>query len=158
MEQFIELFVGALHLEDKSYLLDVFSGTAPYTNNALKKLAGAGAYCFDHVYTQVAVLLKIQTTTKQSLVAANDASTAIYDHVLQYLPDDSPLLDKVDYRLQRHWNNKGNSMEALALLLAEDGHHVLIWTMAGCVSKFLTKTSPMLALVHMFSPDQGGYR
>ena len=36
MTQFIEFFVGALHLEDKSYLLDVFSGTAPKTNNAKK--------------------------------------------------------------------------------------------------------------------------
>ena len=31
MDQFTELFAGALHLEDKSYLVDVFSGSAPYT-------------------------------------------------------------------------------------------------------------------------------
>ena len=73
MNQFIDFFVGALHVEDHSYLIDVFSGTAPYTNSPLKKLAAAGAYFFDHVYSQVAVLLKIQTTTKQTLVAATNA-------------------------------------------------------------------------------------
>ena len=130
MNHSIDFFIGALHVEDHSYLIDVFSGTPPYTNNPLKQLAPAGAYFFDHVYSQVAVLLKIQTTTKQTLVAANNAFCEIYDSVLQHLPDDSPLADKSDYCLQRRWNNKGNSMETLALLLAEDGHHVLVWIMA----------------------------
>ena len=106
------------------------SGAAPFTNNPLKKLASAAAYFFDHVDSQLAVMLKLQTTTKQTLVAANDACCEIYDLVLQHLPDHSPLADKVDHCFQRHWNNKGNSIEALALLLAEDGHHVLIWIMA----------------------------
>ena len=95
-----DFFIGALHVEDHSYLLDVFSGTPPYTDNPLKKLAAAGAYLFDH--SQVAVLLKIQTTTKQTLVAANNAFCEIYDSILQHLPDDSPLADKSDYCLQRH--------------------------------------------------------
>ena len=60
MNQFIDLFVGVLHLDEKSYLIDVFSGTAPFTNNSLRKLASAGAYFFDHVYSQVAVLMKTQ--------------------------------------------------------------------------------------------------
>ena len=152
MHQFIELFVGALHLDEKSYLLDVFSGTAPFTKDSLKKLAAAGAYFFDHVYSQVAVLPKIQTTTKQNLVAANDAFCEIYDQIPQYLPDDSTLLDRVDHCPQRHWNNKGNSMEALALLLAEDGHHVLIWTMAWmCVQISYTGQSYAFVSPYVFS-------
>ena len=94
MNQFIDFLIGALYVEDHSYLTDVFSGTAPFTNNPLKKLASAGAYFFDHVYSQLAVMLKIQTTTKQTLVAANDAFCEIYDLVLQHLPDDSLLADK----------------------------------------------------------------
>ena len=72
MNQFIDLFIGALHVEDHGYLTDVFSRTAPFTNSPLKKLASAGACFFDHVYSQLAVMLQIQTTTKKALVEAND--------------------------------------------------------------------------------------
>ena len=117
-------------MDEHHYLLEVFSGSAPYPNSPLKKLASAGASFFDHVYTQLAVMLKIQTTTNQNLVAANDAFCEIYDTILQHLPGGSPLADKIDSCVQRHWNKNGNSMEALSLLLAEHGHHVLIWIMA----------------------------
>ena len=61
--------------------------------------------------------LKVQTTTKQNLVAANDSLVEIYDLVFQYISPDSPLYEHSDTLLHRHWNNKGNSMESLALLL-----------------------------------------
>ena len=64
MNQFIEFFVRALHLDGKSYLLDIFSGTVPYTNDSLKKLVAAGIYFFDHIYSQAAILLKIQIIIK----------------------------------------------------------------------------------------------
>ena len=148
----MDLFIGALHIGDHSYLTDVFSGTAPFTNNPLKKLASAGACFFDHVYSQLAVILKIQTATKQNLVAGNDSLCETYDLILQHLPDHSPLADKIDHWLQRHWNNKGNSMEALALLLAEDGYHVLIWIMAWvCIQISYQGQSYALVNPYVFS-------
>ena len=143
MHQLIDLLTGALHMDGHSYLIDEFSGTTPFTNNPLKKLASAGACFFDHVSFQMAVMLKIQTTTNQNLVAANTAECEICDTVLQHLPGDRPLSDKIDHCIRRHWNKKGNSMEALALLLAEDGHHVLIWIMAWICIQITTKESLM---------------
>ena len=87
LEQFAQVLVEVTH--GHKHLLDVLSGQAPFTNAPLKKLASAGSY----VYAQIGSLLKVQTTTKQ-------------------ISPDSPLFEYSDALLQRHWNNKANSMES----------------------------------------------
>ena len=128
LDQFAHILVEVVH--SHQHLLDVFAGHAPFTNAPLKKLASAGSYYFDHVYTQIGTLLKAQTTTKQNLVAANDSLVEIYDVFFQFTSPDSHLYEHSDTLLNRHWNNKGNSMESLALLLAELGFHPVVWIMA----------------------------
>ena len=125
--QFAQVLVEVTH--GHKHLLDVLSGQAPFTNAPLKKLASAGSYYFDHVYAQIGSLLKVQTTTKQNLVAANDSLGIIYDTYFQLITPDSPLYEYSDNLLNRHWNNKGNSMESLTLLLAELGFHHIVWIM-----------------------------
>ena len=128
LQQFVDNLVEIVHKH--SLAIDVFGGLAPFTNAPLKKLASAGSYCFDQVYAQLASLLQVQTTTKQNLVAPNDAFTEIYDLFMYSISPDSPLYQHSDQYRNRHWNNKGNSLEALSLILAEYGYHSLVWVMA----------------------------
>ena len=127
LDQFAQVLVEVTH--GHKHLLDVLSGQAPFTNAPLKKLASAGSYYFDHVYAQIGSLLKVQTTTKQNLVAANDSLGIIYGTYFQFITPDSSLYEHSDNLLNRHWNNKGNSMESLTLLLAELGFHHIVWIM-----------------------------
>ena len=78
LDQFAHILVEVVH--GHQHLLDVFAGHAPFTNAPLKKLASAGSF---HVYTQIGTLLKAQTTTKKSRVAANDSLVEIYDAFFQ---------------------------------------------------------------------------
>ena len=109
-------------IHSHKHLVDVFAGHPPFTNAPLKKLASAGSYYFDHVYAQIG--------TRQNLVVANDSLVEIYDHFFQFISPDSPRYERSDTLLNRHWNNKGNSVESLALLLAELGFHPMVWIMA----------------------------
>ena len=56
LDQFAYSLVEIVH--SHQHLLDLFAGQAPFTNAPLKKLASAGSYYFDHVYTQIGTLLK----------------------------------------------------------------------------------------------------
>ena len=128
LQQFVDNLVEIVHKHPVT--IDIFGGLPPFTNAPLKKLASAGSYFFDQVYAQLASLLQVQTTTKQNLVAPNDAFTEIYDLFMYSISPDSPLYQHSDQYRNRHWNNKGNSLEALSLILAEYGYHSLVWIMA----------------------------
>ena len=84
LQQFVDNFVEILHYTP--LFTDIFAGLAPFTNAPLKKLASPGSSFFDQVYAQLASLLKIHTTTKQNLVAPNDAFVEIYDQVMHSFP------------------------------------------------------------------------
>ena len=78
-------------------------------------------------------LHKCQTTKKQDLPAPNDQFVQIYDTMVDRIHRDHPLVTLVNdktHLLGRHWNNKGNSMESLLLLIAETGAHDLVWSVA----------------------------
>ena len=128
LQQFVDNLVEIVHKHPVT--IDIFGGLPPFTNAPLKKLASAGSYFFDQVYAQLASLLQVQTTTKQNLVAPNDAFTEIYDLFMYSISPDSPLYQHSDQYRNRHWNNKGNSLEALSLILADYGYHSLVWIMA----------------------------
>ena len=109
-------------------LWTVFAGHAPWTNDTLKKLASSGSWYFDLVYYQVTALFKCQTTKKHDLPAPNDQFVMFYDAMVDRLPRSHPLLDSKTHLISRHWNHKGNSLEALMLLVAETGAHDLVWS------------------------------
>ena len=109
-------------------LWTVFAGHAPWTNETLKKLASSGSWYFDLVYYQITALFKCQTTKKQDLPVPNDQFVVFYDCMVDRLPRHHPLIDSKAQLLSRHWNNKGNSLEALMLLVAETCSHDLVWS------------------------------
>ena len=127
LQQFIDILTRVIN--DSQLFTDVFGGLAPFTNAPLKKLASAGSSFFDHVYAQLATVLQIQTTTKQNLVAPNDAFVEISGQVLYSISPSSQLYSHRDQSLGSRWNNTGNSLESLSLLLAEQGFHSLVWVM-----------------------------
>ena len=156
LQQFTDNFVEILHYTP--LFTDIFGGLAPFTNAPLKKFASAGYSFFDQVYAQLASLLKIQTTTKQKLVAPNDAFVEIYDQVMHSLSPDSPLYQHRDQYLSRYWNDKGNSLEALSFILAEHGFHSFVWIMAWICIQLSYKDTLIPSSTPMSPADPGGYR
>ena len=156
LQQFVDNLVEIVHKHPVT--IDIFGGLPPFTNAPLKKLASAGSYFFDQVYAQLASLLQVQTTTKQNLVAPNDAFTEIYDLFMYSISPDSPLYQHSDQYRNRHWNNKGNSLEALSLILAEKDitHWFGLWP--GYVSNSPIKINLTPLSTRMLPADQGGYR
>ena len=104
-----------------------------HSNEPLRKLAAAGSSYFDSVYYQMTALHKVQTKKSQHLPAPNEPLVELYDIVLDRASPSSELYEHKASLLTRHWNNKGNSMESLALLMAEAGYHSLIITMSWLV-------------------------
>ena len=72
------------------------------------------------------LLLKLQTTQSQLLQVPNDALVQIYDQILINSHPGDKLAQWYSSADGRHWNNKGNSLEAMSLLLAEQGYHELL--------------------------------
>ena len=125
-EQSVDHLCDAIFRDED--LCDVFAGYASWTNDTLKKLASSGSWYFDLVYHQVTALYKCQTTKKHDLPTPNDQFVMFYDAMVDCLPRHHPLVDDKEHLLSRHWNNKGNSMEALMLLIAETEAHDLVWS------------------------------
>ena len=96
LDQFMSLLVEPI--ESSATMLAVFRGDAPYTNENLKKLAS------------------------QDLPAPNNSFVVIYDTLVQL----SEIISDDHTLLSRHWNNKGNSMEACTLLLAEGNYRDVV--------------------------------
>ena len=121
VDQFASIFLDTI--EYSSTFADVFQGSAPCSNDPLKKLAAAGSGYFDIVYYQVTALFQLQTKKTQHLPAPNEPLVVeLYDIVVDRAPNSSDIAYNKAGLLSRHWNNKGHSMESLALLLAEAGH------------------------------------
>eukprot|EP00439_Symbiodinium_sp_Y106_P070032 s2013_g12.t1 len=116
-EYLLDQFMGFLiePIESSDVMLAVFRGDAPYTNENLKKLAAAGSSYFDTLYYQITAMYGLQTSSTQDLPAPNNSFVIVYDTFLQLCEN----ISDGHAMLARHWNNKGNSMEACTLLLAE---------------------------------------
>ena len=106
--------------------LSIFVGEAPFTNANLKQASNAGSCFLDLYYWQLTSLLKLQTTQSQLLQVPNDALVQIYDQILINSHPGDKLAQWYSSADGRHWNNKGNSLEAMSLLLVEQGYHELL--------------------------------
>ena len=139
-------------LEEDSTLEAVFLGRAPYTTEPFKKLAGAGSCFFDTLYFQVTAVYKLQTTKKHDMPAPNDALGALYDLIVTRASHMSEIGSQKSHLLSRHWNNKGNSMEALSLLMVERGDHTLIVVQAWLVMQLQFAKGPYPGISQWLSP------
>ena len=119
--------VGMYLLHD-TRALALFLGQTPHTNAVLKSEASTGSHFFDLVYTQVAKMYGI-THGKDTHVAPNDKFVELYTAIVfsQVTPVD---VETAQYAENRHWNNKGNSMEALMFYLHNVGNDALVWVTA----------------------------
>ena len=145
LDQFCKTFCFLLSKYPE--LMPVFLGQLPYSNEPLKKLAAAGSSYFDTVYHNLAALYNLHTTASQTILAPNTQFCEIYDLIVKTAPTQSPLHVQASSALARHWNNKGNSLESLALLLAERGEHAFIITQAWLILQLAYKdhTYPWIA-------------
>ena len=79
----------------------------------------------------------LQTSSTQDLPAPNNSFVIIYDTFVQLCEN----ISDGHAMLARHWNNKGNSMEAWTLLLAESDYHDVVVLMAWIVLQLQFKDS-----------------
>jgi len=118
-------------LRGSNMRMAIFVGTAPYTNAALKCVANLGSQFFDTVIAVIAGMYQLGTLAASSKEAApNDILKQLYeDLILSQGVGPGSLCT-------RHWNNKGNSMEALMLVAYEDAQFALLWFTAYiCIYK-----------------------
>ena len=88
------------------------------------------------------------TPTMRSTYAIRELVFKVLHNEHDYLVDQfsTLFLEAVEYSaltslFSRHWNNKGNSMESLALLMAEAGYHSLIIVMSWLVMQLQYRDS-----------------
>ena len=102
----------------------IFLGSDPYNNANLKAMANVGSQMFDSMSVVFAHAYNIGNIDRTNNEAApNGTMVEMYDNVVKYhsVTKDPPSA------IGRHWNNKGNSMETLALAMFEDGKYALLW-------------------------------
>ena len=137
VDQFCLLFLEAI--DGSATFSDVFKGHSPFTNDPLKKLRAAGSCYFDSVYHQMTALRKIQIKKTQQLQAPNDQLVQLYDMIVGSAHHSTDIANEKPTLLSRHYDNKGNSMEALSLLMCESGHHDLIIVMSWLIMQLQFK-------------------
>ena len=83
-EQTVDHLCDAIFRDED--LWTITAGFAPWTNDAIKKLASSGSWYFDLVYYQITAPFKFQTTKKQDLPAPNDQFLMFYDALVDRFP------------------------------------------------------------------------
>lgn len=120
-----EQFVQSI-LEDQEFLA-IFLGQEPHVNQRLAKLSASASYLTDTCYWQIAHLFGVLTTGKQQKQLPNDELAYLWNLIADLVPNNHPSRYAAQSGKQRHWNNKGNSMEILLLLMFENSHSAF-WT------------------------------
>ncbi len=117
-----EAFSKWLRSNPKAYA--IFIGTDPYNNTNLKALANVGSQMFDTMSVIFATAYQIGNAKRTNNEAApNGTLVEMYDNLIKY----QNISDNSSTHLDRNWNNKGNSLEALAMTMLEDEQYSLLW-------------------------------
>jgi hypothetical protein len=116
--------------DDTELLRNIFLGYAPFSEKPLKAIAHPGSLFFDAISILFAFMYSIGPDShKKNEAVLNTTFVTMYDAVLH----NSELGTQQDpeayhtYALNRSANNKGNSMEALALKLLDTCQFALIY-------------------------------
>jgi len=103
----------------------IFLGTDPYNNQNLKTIANVGSQLFDTISSVYATIYKIGNNKRTNNEAApNGTLNEMYDSLIKF--KFYGIYDPF-FAITRHWNNKGNSMENLAMTMFDDHQHELLW-------------------------------
>jgi hypothetical protein len=104
-------------------LMSVFHGEGPFVAKNLKALANVGAQLLDTMFAFFATVYQIGEFNRiRHQAASNESLREMYDSLIQF--HNIPNKNK---SLSRNWNNKGNSIESLAMFLFEENRHALLW-------------------------------
>lgn len=102
----------------------IFTGMDPYNNANLKSLANVGSQMFDTMSVIFATAYQIGNAKRTNNEAApNGTLVEMYDNLIKY----QNISAESSSTLTRNWNNKGNSLETLAMTMLEDEQHPLLW-------------------------------
>jgi hypothetical protein len=102
----------------------IFLGHDPYNNSNVKAMANIGSQFFDSMSVIFATAYQIGNTKRTNNEAApNGTLVEMYDTLVKY----HNVTDDPTSALARNWNNKGNSMETLAMTMLENEKHPLLW-------------------------------
>jgi hypothetical protein len=107
--------------------IEIFMGSNLYTNETLRHLSGFATCFTDVCFWQLSRAYMVHTAKKPKAQhqVPNESLNFLYDRLVPLLS-----ISKQDAQwalTQRHWNNKGNSLEVLLFLFAEEGYHRAFW-------------------------------
>ncbi len=121
---------GAIrHLLDMAWYFAEFAGLHPFlieifcqcsfSNAQLKTFCSSGAALLGHVYSNVHIMYGRAASDIKFVATPNDALLQLFDLVAPQLQQQGLMPEDKDTNtlLGRHWNNKGNSMESLAIYM-----------------------------------------
>jgi hypothetical protein len=128
-QYFAEKLAQHLSLSYCTKLMDIFSNRSPWTNDILRRAAPPGAWLADCLHTCIQGILNPPSLGGQYWVS-NEVYVILYDHVNDALIN-LKLINVHHYEANaaRASNNKGNSLELLALHLWDQAEHLLLFTM-----------------------------
>ncbi len=128
-EYFADKFAKHLTLSYCTKLFDIFVQKPPWTNDLLRRAAPPGAWLADCLHTCLLGIFNPGSLDKQYWVK-NDVYVRLYDYINEELIN-LKLISRSLYHsnASRSTNNKGNSMELLALHLWDQAEHLLLFTM-----------------------------
>ena len=125
-------FESVLHrlanwLMHSDFSLDVFLGRNLYSNETLKSLSAFATAFTDVCFWQISRAYMVHTAKKPKAQhqVPNEALNFLYDKLTPLLH--LPREDAQWALTQRHCNNKGNSLEVLLFIYAEEGSHGDYW-------------------------------
>eukprot|EP00438_Fugacium_kawagutii_P000747 Skav220491 [mRNA] locus=scaffold591:210724:212948:+ [translate_table: standard] len=139
-------FESVLHrladwLMQSSSTLDIFLGRDLYTNETLKTLSAFATGFTDVCFWQISRAYMVHTAKrpKAQHQVPNEALNFLYDQLVPLLG--LPREDAQWALSHRHYNNKGNSLEVLLFIYAEEGSHANFWQVLWVLFMYQYKDS-----------------
>ena len=117
-----DAFVRFLHLCENH--VEIFLGVGNYHNEPLRQLSAFSTCFTDLCYWQLAAIFELISKPRSQLQIPNESLVELYVSAAKSVKADKQT---VQWALTRHWNNRGNSVEVLLMLMAEQGHHLQFW-------------------------------
>ena len=110
-------------MAESEFLSNIFLGAEVFSDTALKGLSSFASCFTDLAFWQLAFLFGRLSHFRSQHQVPNASLVSFWNDVAKSSELNS---DSLQGAMNRHWNNKGDSMEVLLHLLAEGGNHLLL--------------------------------
>ena len=104
--------------------INIFIGYEPFNNEPLKSLSAIATNFTNFAFWQLDSIFKRLPRDRSQLQIPNDILGEICSDIAKQLDTDP---QHIQWSINRRWCSKGNSIEVLLYLLAEDGNHLDFW-------------------------------